>query len=345
MVTGAADELPKAFLSVQDQQREAARWQRELEQLNSRHAHPLTAKISARPLDAKMRGNGQVDVVLKLNQQLHYMHGAHTFQQETSRIHKLSLQRINGAWGFHKPWEPMHLLHQGSQAEEVSHDTSKRTTSVMGQANRPGRMNHIGQTDQFEQTDERAAQHVQDEQVRAAMQHATVPVEQVQASGYDRMRAVRYADMYWDNPNPAYPYLNVDCTNFISQCLHAGRIPMIGTGNKSTGWWFRGWHENWSYSWAVANSLHRLLASGKAPMYAVRRSSPDELELGDVICYDFDGDGYWQHNTIVTAKDSNGMPLVNAHTTNSSKRYWEYKDSTAYTDNIKYDFFHIRGKE
>lgn len=63
--------------------------------------------------------------------------------------------------------------------------------------------------------------------------------------------------------------------------------------------------------------------------------------MGDVICYDFEGDGRWNHTTIVVAKDADGMPLVNANTYNSRMRYWAYEDSTAYTPNMKYAFFHI----
>lgn len=63
--------------------------------------------------------------------------------------------------------------------------------------------------------------------------------------------------------------------------------------------------------------------------------------MGDVICYDFEGDGRWNHTTIVVAKDADGMPLVNANTYNSRMRYWAYEDSTAYTPNMKYTFFHI----
>lgn len=78
-------------------------------------------------------------------------------------------------------------------------------------------------------------------------------------------------------------------------------------------------------------------------MRAVVKSSPEQLVPGDIICYDFDGNGRFQHNTIVVAKDPNNMPLVNAHTTDSSMRYWAYEDSTAYTPQIRYAFFHIRG--
>ncbi len=171
------------------------------------------------------------------------------------------------------------------------------------------------------------------------------PVQEVAYGGsYNRERAVAYAERYWNSANPAYIRFNDDCTNFISQCLHAGGIPMAFTGRKDKGWWYRGGRNpSWSYSWTVAHGLYLLLKSGKAPMRAVQVLSPELLLPGDIICYDFDGDGRWQHNTIVVAKDANGMPLVNAHTTNSSRRYWEYRDSTAYTPKVQYAFFHIRG--
>jgi hypothetical protein len=175
---------------------------------------------------------------------------------------------------------------------------------------------------------------------------AAEPIQEVSLGpGYNREQAVAYAERYWNSANPDYPRFTDDCTNFISQCLHAGGIPMLFTKDKSKGWWFRGGKQpSWSYSWTVAHSLYLLLKSGREPMRAVQLESPEQLSPGDVICYDFDGDGRWQHNTIVVAKDANNMPLVNAHTTNSRMRYWEYLDSTAYTPNIRYAFFQIRGK-
>ncbi len=156
---------------------------------------------------------------------------------------------------------------------------------------------------------------------------------------YDRLRAVQYAEKWWNSYNPVYKKFDVDCTNYISQCLHAGNAPMRGYPNRSKGWWMR--NNNWSYSWTVANSLRWYIPSSKVGLRGKEVNSPEELKLGDVICYDFQGDGRYDHTTIVTAKDANGMPLVNAHTTNSRMRYWNYEDSTAYTDNIKYKFFTI----
>src|SRR5690606_3001056 len=156
---------------------------------------------------------------------------------------------------------------------------------------------------------------------------------------YNRLAAVQYAERWWNDYNPKYKKFTDNCTNFISQCLHAGGAPMWGYPNRGKGWWMQ--NNNWSYSWSVANALRLYLSNSKQGLQAKEVSSPTELILGDVICYDFEGDGRYNHNTIVVAKDIAGYPLVNAQTQNSRMRYWSYYDSTAYTPNIKYKFFHI----
>lgn len=158
---------------------------------------------------------------------------------------------------------------------------------------------------------------------------------------YNRLKTVQYAERWWNSHNPAYKKFEVDCTSFVSQCLHQGGAPMTGFPDRNRGWWLN--HNNWSYSWAVANSLRLFLANSKSGLQAKEVTSADQLTLGDVICYDFQGDGRFDHNTIVTGRDVYGMPLVNAHTYNSRKRYWAYEDSSAYTPNIKYKFYHILG--
>jgi hypothetical protein len=156
---------------------------------------------------------------------------------------------------------------------------------------------------------------------------------------YRRLEAVKYAERWWNSYNPAYRSFENDCTNYISQCLHAGGAPMRGYPNRSKGWWCQ--NNNWSYSWTVANALRWYLSGSKQGLRGEEMNSADQLRPGDVICYDFDGDGHWQHTTMVVAKDKDGMPLVNAHTTNSRMRYWDYQDSTAWTPEIQYKFFHI----
>lgn len=161
---------------------------------------------------------------------------------------------------------------------------------------------------------------------------------------YDRQKAVAYAGLWWDKANPAYIEFEVDCSNFISQCLFAGGAPMNYTGKRAAGWWYKGrfnGQEHWSYSWAVAQALQWYLMANRTGLRAEEVSSADQLELGDVISYDWDGDGRFQHSTIVTAKDGNGMPLVDAHTVASHHRYWSYKDSYAWTERTQYRFLHI----
>ncbi|MTT30445.1 hypothetical protein GMB86_00260 [Terrilactibacillus sp. BCM23-1] len=156
---------------------------------------------------------------------------------------------------------------------------------------------------------------------------------------YDRLKAVRYAERWWNSYNPAYKGFSDDCTNFVSQCIRAGNVPMVGKYNRGRGWWYEG--DNWSYSWTVANSLRWYLSSDKNIMGTIEVSSPEQLVPGDIICYDFNGDGRWDHNTFVTSQDAFQMPLVNAHTINTRHRYWAYEDSPAYTKNIQYKFFHV----
>ncbi len=156
---------------------------------------------------------------------------------------------------------------------------------------------------------------------------------------YDRRAAIRYAEQWWDAYNPKYKKFEVDCTNFVSQCLHAGGARMVGYPNRNKGWWMT--DNSWSYSWSVAHAFRWYLGSTKTGLRSVEKSNVKELMFGDVICYDFQGDGRYDHTTLIVAKDANDMPLVNAHSSNSRMRYWSYEDSTAYTPNIKYKFFHI----
>lgn len=163
-------------------------------------------------------------------------------------------------------------------------------------------------------------------------------------AAYDRAKARRYAEKWWNGTNPKYMDFEVDCTNFVSQCLFAGGAPMNYTGKRESGWWYQGkdgGRELWSFSWAVAHSLQSYLSSSKSGLRSEQVDSPHRLAIGDVICYDWDGNGRFQHNTIVTGFDAVGMPLVNAHTTDSRARYWDYRDSYAWTPNTRYRFFHI----
>jgi hypothetical protein len=161
---------------------------------------------------------------------------------------------------------------------------------------------------------------------------------------YDRQKVQAYADKWWDGGNPDYIHFDVDCTNYVSQCLYAGGAPMNYTGKRETGWWYKGKQNNrewWSFSWSVSHSLKIYLDSSTSGLHAREVQDASQLDIGDVIVYDWDGDGKYQHSTIVAAMDDQGMPLVNAHTTSSYHRYWDYKDSYAWSDQTVYRLFHI----
>lgn len=166
------------------------------------------------------------------------------------------------------------------------------------------------------------------------------PINQLERFNYDRQEAVRYAEYWWNDANPAFEFFEVnDCTNYISQCLQAGGAPMRGYPNRSTGWWYQ--DNDWSFSWSVAHAFRWYLSGSTKGLQAVEVDRPEKLQPGDVICYDFEGDGRFDHTTIVVAKNIDNMPLVNAHTNNSRHRYWDYQDSLAWTPECQYKFFAI----
>ncbi|MFR1837392.1 MAG: amidase domain-containing protein, partial [Turicibacter sanguinis] len=58
---------------------------------------------------------------------------------------------------------------------------------------------------------------------------------------YNRQKAIDYARKWALGRNPLYhDYENYggDCTNFISQCLHAGEIPFDVNGRDVTQKWY-----------------------------------------------------------------------------------------------------------
>lgn len=160
---------------------------------------------------------------------------------------------------------------------------------------------------------------------------------------YNRQQAWQYAERWWNGFHPSFRRFTDDCTNYVSQVLWAGGFSMEFHARRDRGWWYRrgaGGQEQWSYSWAVAHALRWYLERSHRAQVV---KSPADLDIGDVICYDWNGDGHWQHNTVVVAFDAAGMPLVNAHTVASHHRYWDYQDSYAYTERTQYRFFHILG--
>lgn len=165
------------------------------------------------------------------------------------------------------------------------------------------------------------------------------------ASGYSGTSAAQYADTYWSSYNPAYPsfaHKGGDCTNFVSQALLAGGIQMrtSPTYSGDAAWYMQVNHRNYSYSvsWVNAQDDSIFLVqhlpgvtkiadvTGVAPGTQV---SDGGAQPGDVVLYDWNNDGTFDHESIVTASDgttntdgSTNYDLVDAHTTNRYHVYW-----------------------
>lgn len=165
----------------------------------------------------------------------------------------------------------------------------------------------------------------------------------LQCRSYDRVRAQRYADLWWNSANPAFVKFEDDCTNFASQCLYAAGMRMHRTDNdRTTGWWYDAGGEekkvNWSYSWSTSYALYLYLVNTAG---ATQISDPQELNIGDLVFYDWDGSGHFHHTTVVTDFDNQGDPLVNAHSDASFHRHYLYLDSRAWTPQTRYAYVHL----
>ncbi len=147
---------------------------------------------------------------------------------------------------------------------------------------------------------------------------------------YDRKRAVQYCYRHVLAPNPEYANMDAmggggDCTNFTSQCLFAGGWTMdYRQTGYDTEWWYRRIgtdrydslaNDWWSCTWSLPALLEKYLAiNGGRPLDLLKRPSmAARLRLGDMIFYDWDGDGLFDHSVLVT-KRRQGVPYVTYRT-------------------------------
>ncbi|MEW6724672.1 MAG: amidase domain-containing protein [Bacillota bacterium] len=154
-------------------------------------------------------------------------------------------------------------------------------------------------------------------------------------TAYDRPGAAAYALAWWNRRNPKYKDWTTaggDCTNFTSQCLHEG-----GQARMDPPAWYYYSASAWAPSWIVADAQNRYLLR-PAPIRGPRaslRERASELELGDLIHYDFQGDGRIDHTAIVTGFIY-GLPLITQHTVDARDLLWDKGAAKTY-------FLHIEG--
>ena len=132
---------------------------------------------------------------------------------------------------------------------------------------------------------------------------------------YNRQKAIDYARTWALGRNPLYhDYENYggDCTNFISQCLHAGEIPFDVNGRDVTQKWY--WYSDQSRtpSWTSARPLKNYILNNNRELsqnYGIyaKPCQYEELELGDLVQKTVNGE--ITHTMMVTARvfDKNGQ--------------------------------------
>jgi len=168
---------------------------------------------------------------------------------------------------------------------------------------------------------------------------------------YDRAGAVDYARKYWETYNPDYyDYKNDggDCTNFISQAIYEGGnasmsipavLPPPSTGGD-TNWYYLDYLHR-ARAWNFVDAFYEFATTrgwGEGPQgYQV--NTLDELLPGDIIQYDWEGNGSWDHSVIVVDKVG-GYPYVDSHT--PDKEHELYTAFSDYNPNVsQIRFIHI----
>jgi hypothetical protein len=157
---------------------------------------------------------------------------------------------------------------------------------------------------------------------------------------YNRAKAVEYAHRWAFDRNPLYSdfsRMGGDCTNFISQCIHAGGAAMNYT--PVTGWFYNSLNSR-APAWTGVEELYRFLTTnkGKGP-YAIKATAA-EMQPGDVVQLSFNRGERFGHSLFVVHVGDppiNSKILVATHTLDSDNRpldSWQ---------NVVYRYLHILG--
>ena len=105
-----------------------------------------------------------------------------------------------------------------------------------------------------------------------------------------------------------------DCTNFISQCLFAGKMEM---NYRGYGWYYRNANEK-SPSWTGVEFLYDFLINNRYEGPRGRLITRNELEIGDLIQLSF-RNNIFGHSLIVTEIKGNVIYIC-AHSIDSKNR-------------------------
>jgi hypothetical protein len=145
---------------------------------------------------------------------------------------------------------------------------------------------------------------------------------------YDHAAAARYADTYWSSYNASYKNFNSvggDCANFVSQSLRAGGQPDDGS------WYYRNAggstaDDAWTYAWVNNQGLRDWARNTSR---GIAYSDYSQLMVGDIVNYDWDWDGTYDHVTIVVQAGANA--LIDSHNNDRYHVPYNYNSSQGMT--------------
>lgn len=136
----------------------------------------------------------------------------------------------------------------------------------------------------------------------------------------------------WSDPNtkskfyrnPDYRnYGDNDCSNFVSQSMRAGGWSDLTGVYLSDSYWWYNW-ANQTRTWTEVNAFWRFATGQRRGTQVASVScycSPSnvswkQLSAGDVMQADWDSNGSWDHNMVITTKDSKGSIYLSYHSNN-----------------------------
>ncbi len=155
-----------------------------------------------------------------------------------------------------------------------------------------------------------------DETARNATASAGSYIPEDSRYGYDREAAGEYALTYALRRNRNYGDYESNCANFVSQCIHAGGIPMDADGHYQWKYYSDEHSESneasgYSFSWTYIPSLVEYLENGEivtimdASLYSAQKGDVIAISMEDVCL------GETSHVLIVSdvVKDEDGNVL------------------------------------
>lgn len=151
----------------------------------------------------------------------------------------------------------------------------------------------------------------------------------------NRSSVVNYALTYWQNYNSNYRNFGGngqggDCTNFASQAMAAGSWAQTGGAAwdypSTNEWWYRFYGQ--TYSWVNVNYFYSFMRNrgrGYTALSFIANFSPfgsffAPVSTGDLLQFDSNRDGSYDHNMIITSKDSRGYIYLTYHSSNTRNR-------------------------